>query len=100
MTVEELALQTVALEGRIEHHEARLNDIEKRQDNLDALAKSVALVAQEQEHIKTDVQKIDANVQTLMDKPGKRWDSLVEKVVVGIVGVLIGYLGFKLGLSA
>ena len=47
----------------------RLEDIEKRQDNLDELVKSVALFAQEQEYIKEDVKEIRADVKALTDKP-------------------------------
>ena len=70
----------------------RLDDIEKRQDNLDELVKSVALFAQEQEYIKEDVKEIKADVKALTDKPAKRWDSLVDKLLLVAAGAFLGWL--------
>ena len=70
----------------------RLDDIEKRQDNLDELVKSVALFAQEQEYIKEDVKEIKADVKALTDKPAKRWDSLVDKAIWAIAGAFIAWV--------
>ena len=70
----------------------RLEDIEKRQDNLDELVKSVALFAQEQEYIKEDVKEIKADVKALTDKPAKRWDSLVDKLLLVAAGAFLGWL--------
>lgn len=70
----------------------RLDDIEKRQDNLDELVKSVALFAQEQEYIKEDVKEIKADVKALTDKPAKRWESLVDKLLLVAAGAFLGWL--------
>ena len=70
----------------------RLEDIEKRQDNLDELVKSVALFAQEQEYIKEDVKEIKADVKALTDKPAKRWESLVDKMLLVAAGAFLGWL--------
>ena len=70
----------------------RLEDIEKRQDNLDELVKSVALFAQEQEYIKQDVKEIKADVKALTEKPAKRWDSLVDKLLLVAAGAFLGWL--------
>ena len=69
-----------------------LEDIEKRQDNLDELVKSVALFAQEQEYIKEDVKEIKADVKALTDKPAKRWESLVDKLLLVAAGAFLGWL--------
>ena len=70
----------------------RIDDMEKRQDNLDELVKSVALFAQEQEYIKEDVKEIKADVKALTDKPAKRWDSLVDKLLLVAAGAFLGWL--------
>lgn len=70
----------------------RLEDVEKRQDNLDELVKSVALFAQEQEYIKEDVKEIKADVKALTDKPAKRWESLVDKLLLVAAGAFLGWL--------
>ena len=70
----------------------RLEDVEKRQDNLDELVKSVALFAQEKEYIKEDVKEIKADVKALTDKPAKRWESLVDKLLLVAAGAFLGWL--------
>ena len=70
----------------------RIDDMEKRQDNLDELVKSVALFAQEQEYIKEDVKEIKADVKAMTDKPAKRWESLVDKLLLVAAGAFLGWL--------
>ena len=70
----------------------RIEDVEKRQDNLDELVKSVALFAQEQEYIKQDVKEIKADVKALTEKPAKRWDSLVDKLLFAVAGAVLAWL--------
>ena len=70
----------------------RIDDMEKRQDNLDELVKSVALFAQEQEYIKEDGKEIKADVKALTDKPAKRWESLVDKLLLVAAGAFLGWL--------
>ncbi len=36
--------------------------------------------------------EIKGDVKTLVDKPDKRWDSVVEKALTVIVGLLVGFL--------
>lgn len=70
----------------------RIDDMEKRQDNLDELVASVAVFAKEQEHIQADVKEIKADVKALTDKPAKRWESLVDKLLLVAAGAFLGWL--------
>lgn len=49
--------------------------------------------------ISTDVSSIDAKVDDVESRPGKRWDDLVKIALTAIVSGLIAYLLFMLGLS-
>ena len=81
----EMEHRVTAVEKLAGSNRHRLEDIEKRQDNLDELVKSVALFAQEQKYIKEDV-------KALTDKPAKRWDSLVEKLIFAVAGAVLAWL--------
>ena len=70
----------------------RIEDVEKRQDNLDELVASVAVFAKEQEHIQAGVKEIKADVKALTDKPAKRWESLVDKLLLVAAGAFLGWL--------
>lgn len=87
----EMEHRVTAVEKLAGSNRHRLDDIEKRQDNLDELVKSVALFAQEQEYIKEDVKEIKADVKALTDKPAKRWESLVDKLLLVAAGAFLGW---------
>lgn len=70
----------------------RLDDIEKRQDDLDGLVSSMAVFAKEQEHIQADVKEIKEDVKALTDKPMKRWDSLVDKALWLVAGAFLAWV--------
>lgn len=70
----------------------QIEDIKKRQDNLDELVASVAVFAKEQEHIQQDVKEIKADVKALTDKPAKRWEGLVDKVLLVLAGAFVAWL--------
>lgn len=79
------------VEARAESNSHRLDDMEKRQDDLEVLASSVSALAVREERIESDVKEIKAEVKTLVAKPGKRWESLEEKVLLTLAAAVAGY---------
>ena len=98
MTIDEIQRLT-EVEQRCKSNTHRLDKVEERQDNLDALVATVATMANEQEHIKDDVTEIKSDVKTLTCKPGKRWDEMVDKIIWLIIAAGIGFLLAKLGIK-
>ena len=88
----EMEHRVTAVEKLAGSNRHRLEDVEKRQDNLDELVASVAVFAKEQEHIQADVKEIKADVKALTDKPAKRWDSLVDKLLFAVAGAVLAWL--------
>lgn len=99
MTTEELAVKVTEVESRGKSNTHRIDKLEDRQDNLDRLVASVSTLAQEQEHIKDDVTEIKTDVKALTEKPAKRWESVVEKVVLLVVAGVVGFLLAQAGLG-
>lgn len=93
----EMLAKLTEVEQRSKSNTHRLDKVEERQGNLDALVTSVATLATEQEHIKEDVTEIKCDVKTLTTKSAKRWDELVEKVIWTLVAAAIGFFIAKLG---
>jgi len=87
-----------AVEGRAKSNTHRLEEVEKRQDNLDELVSSVAVLAKEQEHIQRDVGEIKEDMKSLTDKPRKRWEGLVDKVIWAVAAAVIAFLLARVGL--
>ena len=87
-----------AVEAKAETSERRLDEMEKRQDNLDELVGVVKVLADREERVEDDVKEIKSDVKSLTSKPGKRWDSIVEKVLLVVVGAIVAFLLAKIGL--
>jgi len=75
----------------------RLDKMEERQDNLDKLVSSVSVMAEKQERMEGDIGEIKTDVKSLAEKPAKRWESVVDKVLMVIVGAIAAYAIAKLG---
>lgn len=76
----------------------RLDEVEKRQDSLDDLVSTVKVLADREKRVEDDVSEIKGDVKEMKEKPGKRWESIVEKIILTIVGAALGFLITRLGL--
>lgn len=86
------------VEERAKSNSHRLDDIEKRQDNLDDLVSTVKVLAVREENVENDVKEIKNDVKSLTNKPAQRWDSLVDKIIITIAAAVIGFILAKIGL--
>lgn len=87
-----------AVEDRSKSNTKRLDEVEVRQDNLDKLVTSVQVLATKQENVESDVKEIKADVKSLTEKPGKRWDGIVDKLVWAVLAAVVAFLLAKVGL--
>lgn len=87
------------LEERSKSNSHRLDELEKRVTSNEELVTSVALLAQKQETIEGDIKEIKSTVKTIADKPGKRWDSIIDKVLLTVIGAIVLYMMAKLGIA-
>ena len=87
-----------SVEERSKSNTIRLDDLEKRQDNLDELVGTVKVLADREERVEDDVKEIKSDVKSLTGKPAKKWDNLVNQVisilVAGVVGFILAKFGF------
>lgn len=96
--MEDFAVKLAEVEQRAKSNTHRIEKVEQRQDNLEHLTESISVLANEQEHIKTDVGEIKTDVKTLTEKPAKRWDAIVDKVLWAIVGAAVAFALAQIGL--
>ena len=85
-------------EERSKSNTKRLDAMEKRQDDLDDLVTTVKILADREERVETDVKEIKTDVKGLTEKPGKRWDGLVEKALTILIGAVLGLALSQIGL--
>lgn len=86
------------VEDRAKSNTRRLEEVEKRQDNLDKLVSTVEVLAVREKNVENDVKEIKADVKSLTSKPAQRWDSIVDKVIWAIVAAMITYMLTQIGL--
>lgn len=86
------------VEERSKSNTHRLDDVEKRQDDLEELVSTVKVLAVREENVETDVKEIKNDVKSLTSKSGQRWDSLVDKIVITIAAAIIGFILAQIGL--
>jgi len=86
------------VEARSKSNTHRLEEVEKRQDNLDTMAAAVSVLAEREKRVEHDVKEIKADVKTLTDKPAKRYDSLVDKVIWAVLAAVIAFILGRVGL--
>ncbi len=97
MTNEELALKVQRVDDRSKSNTHRLDEVEKKLADNDEMLASIARLDQRQKDMDTDVKEIKADVKALAGKPAKRWESIVDKVLMTLVTVIVGYILVRLG---
>jgi predicted nucleic acid-binding Zn-ribbon protein len=87
------------VEERAKSNTHRLDKVEKQQDEFVDLVTSVKVLAEREQNVENDVKEIKSDVKSLTGKPGKRWDSLVDKIIVALTAAIIGFLLSQIGLQ-
>lgn len=88
-----------AVEQRSKSNSHRLDELKKQTEAVNALATSVAVMAERVEITGNKVDGLCTDVQELKSEPGKRWKSLVEKVIYIVVAAVVGFVLARLGLG-
>ena len=85
------------VEGRSKSNQHRLDEMEKRQDNLDDLVSTVKVLADREERVEGDVREIKGDVKSLKEVPAKRWELVVTQIIIGAIGLILGYIAASFG---
>lgn len=99
MTHEDLSTLVTTVEQRGKSNSHRIDQLEKQQENLEKLISAVAVIADKQTRLEADVGDIKRDIKTMAEKPGKRWESLIDKIVSILVAALMGYALARIGLG-
>lgn len=75
----------------------RIDDLEKRQDNLDELVGTVKELAIREEKVEENVKEIKVDVKTLTNKPAENWHEIVKTLIGVVVAAIAGFILAKVG---
>ena len=99
MTHEELIALTHDNEQRSKSNTHRIDKLEEQQRQFNDLVSSVAVLAEKQSQIGDDVNSIKRELKSLAEKPAKRWDGIVDKIISTIIAAIMGYALARIGLG-
>lgn len=98
MNEKDIEHRLTEVEGRSKSNTHRLDELERRQDNLDDLVSTVKVLAVREEAVENDVKEIKNDVKILTSKPGQMWDGLVKQIVTAIAAAIVGFILAQIGL--
>lgn len=87
------------LEERSKSNSHRIEELEKRQDNLEELTGTVKVLAVREQNVENDVKEIKNDVKALTNKPAKKWENLSEKIILTIASAVVGFILARIGLG-
>lgn len=88
----------VEADQRSKSNTHRIDKLESNWEALNKLAVSVETMGVNIANMDKTIQKLDKKVEEQEQKPGKRWEALVEKVIFLIVGAVAAYVFSHIGL--
>ena len=94
----EIEHRLTEVEERSKSNVHRLDEVEKRQDNLDELVSTVKVLAVQEKRLENDVKEIKSDVKILTSKPAKKWDNLINQIITIIVAAVAGFILAQIGL--
>lgn len=98
MDNETLALKLQETTDRAVRNEGRIKKLEDESAVLHQLATSVAVMAEQLKTMNASVSTLTNEVEEMKDKPGKRWESLVDKIIWAVAAAVLGFVLAKIGL--
>ena len=93
-----LVRQLQETDDRSRANKRRIDALEEDQKALTQIAKSGAVMANEQKNISSKLDSVDSKVDELEHKPAKRWDSAIEKVLMSVLAALTAWMLAKVGI--
>ena len=89
---QELSAQLAGLEEKTAELLRRVDRLEEGQMALNRLATAVEDLATRQEDMGQSVKRLSVKLDDLEQRPAKRWDKLVEKLLTALAGAFVAFL--------
>ena len=70
----------------------RIEKLEQQQKDLNKLVTAVEVLASREKSVETDIKEIKADVKTITQKSGRRWDAMIDRVLYVLIGAVLSLL--------
>ena len=95
----DFSVRMKAIEDDNEVINQRLNKQSALVQDIQQLSSSVAVLANNMKSLLDEQQRQNKRLEELEKKPVKRWDAVVDKIVMTVLGALIAYVLLQVGLT-
>ena len=92
MTEQELSVKLAETEQRARSNTHRIEKLEQQQKDLNKLVTAVEVLASREMGVERDVKEIKADVKSMTQKPARRWDAMVDRVLYVLIGAALSLL--------
>ncbi len=86
-------------ESWIKQHQEDIERLDKQQGDIKDLISSVATIAQKQADMDAKIGRVESKMDEVSAKGGKRWETIVEKIIGALVAGLVTYALLQIGLG-
>lgn len=87
------------VEERAKSNQHRIEKLETSTEALNRLASSMEVMAEKQERVADAVDELDGKVTALEEKPAKRWEELINKLILIAVTAAATWFFSRMGLT-
>lgn len=98
MDNEEIVRRLQANQDLSERNMARIAKLEKGQEEFRELVTAVNGMVVEQKNIRNDLTEMKSDVKQIKEKPAKRWDSAIDKILTLVITGVVVYILTQIGL--
>ncbi len=98
MDNEEIAREHQMILDLAKSNKKRIDAIEEEQKELRNLTAAVSGMVAEQKNMCDDLSEMKTDLKEIKEKPGRRWDSMAEKVLNLITAAIVAFMLAKIGL--
>ena len=97
MDSEEIAREHQLIFDLAKANKRRIDNLEEEQKELRSLTQAVGQMVVEQKNMRDDLAEMKNDLKQIKEKPGKRWDSMAEKVLNLITAAVVAWMLAKIG---
>lgn len=98
METEEIVRELTETTARSKSNTKRLDEVEAEQKEMKSLVSAVEVIATKQETMNENLSEMKSDIKEMKEKPAKKWDNVVDKVIMTILGAVILYIMAKIGM--
>lgn len=80
------------IKEKFDNHEERISDLEKNTKILETMNYRLG-------QMETSVKSINSKLDGTLNEKGKKWDKLIDYLFYAILGLLLAYIAYQLGIK-